>query len=91
MPVIAGDSKIPYRWYLKWIGTYSVREKKIRLLRLVWSRKGGPRNAGTGWSAKLSLSLVPRLFAFHKDRFDLYFTLLFVQIHKQRHWGGWCC
>lgn len=24
-----------------------------------------------------------------RDRFDFYVTVLGLQIHKQRHWGGW--
>lgn len=88
MPVIAGNSRVPYRWFVKWVGTYSQRERKVRLFRVVWSRKGGPGD-GTGWSSKLSVNLVPRLFAWKRDRFDFYVTVLGLQIHKQRHWGGW--
>jgi len=88
MSVIAGSNRVPYRWFVKWCGTYSKREHKVRLCRIVWSRKGGPGD-GTGWSSKLSINLVPRLFAWKRDRFDLYATILCVQIHKQRHWGGW--
>lgn len=88
MPVIAGDSRVPYRWFVRWVGTYSKLERKVRLVRVVWSRKGGPGD-GTGWSSKLSINLVPRLFAWKRERFDMRLTVCGVQIHKQRHWGGW--
>jgi len=91
MSVIAGSNRIPYRWFVKWVGTYSKRERKVRLFRVVWSRKGGPgvRSGGEGWSSKLSINLVARPFAWKWERFDLYATIFCVQIHKQRHWGGW--
>lgn len=76
---------IPYKCFVKWVGTIS--HEKIRLFRIVWSRKGGPGNGG--WSAKFSVNLVPRLFAWYRDRFDFYLTILGVQFHKQRHCGGW--
>lgn len=88
MTVIAGRDQVPYRWFVKWVGTVSKPERKVRLIRIVWSRKGGPGD-GTGWSSKLSVNLRPRFVACSRDSHNLYVTLLGVQLHYQRHWGGW--
>lgn len=87
-----GRDVVPYKWFVKRVLTYSKRERKIRLFRIVWARNGGPGsvvNGIRGWSSKLSLNLVPRLFAINHDSSDLYVTLFGIQIHKQTHFGGW--
>jgi len=87
-----GSSRIPYRCFLKTVFTVSKRpyERKVRLFRVVWSRLGGPGGfTKKGYSAKLSFNLVPRVFQWKQERFDLRVALLGVQLHYQRHYGGW--
>jgi hypothetical protein len=88
MTTILGRDRIPYRWFVKMVGTWSSYERKLRVIRIVWARKGGP-GTGKGWSSKLTFNIVLRLFAWHWDSTDCYLTILGLQIHKQRHFGGW--
>ena len=88
MTTILGSDRVPYRWFLKWVGRRDRHERKIRLFRLVWSRKGGP-GTGVGWSSKLTLNLAAYWLQWHRDSTDFYVTFCGIQIHKQRHWGGW--
>ncbi len=64
--IVCGKSKIPYRWFIKWVGTYSPRERKVRVIRVVWSRNGGPLSRGVGWSSSASFNLVPKLFSLYE-------------------------
>ena len=88
MSVILGSDEVPYRLFVKVVITVSRRERKVRLFRIVWSRYGGPSD-GSGWSAMLSVNLRPRIVAFSRDCHDTRICLLGVEIHHQRHWGGW--
>jgi len=89
-----GSSHIPYKCFLKTVFTISRRpyERKVRLFRAVWSRLGGPgAHNKRGYSAKLSFNLVPRAFQWKRERSDLRVAILGVQVHYQRHYGGWIC
>lgn len=85
-----GRDVAPYIWFIKRVMTYSKPERKVRLFRIVWARKGGPGARDMrGWSSKLSFNLVPRLFAYYRDSSDMYLTVFGIQLHKQKHFGGW--
>jgi len=68
--------------------TWSADERKVRLFRIVWER--GVVGDGRGYSAFLSLGLIPRLAAFQrKPTFcELRVTLLGVALHYRRSYGG---
>lgn len=65
---------------------YSPTERTLRLGRLMWER--GVVGSGKGYSAKLSLALVPALFRVSQawDGWDM--TLLGVRLHYKRSYGG---
>jgi hypothetical protein len=91
--IILGSNEGHYRWFLKWVGTWSPREKMLRVCRFVY--RGGPRGSlpgqpGGGYTAKLSLALRPSLFSFKRSRHEWEATLLGVRIHHQKSFGGWC-
>ena len=71
---------------LKWVGTWDHVERKLRVLRLMWTR--GTVGDGRGYSAKLSLALRPALFAVRREWQSLAVTLFGVQVHYQRAYGG---
>lgn len=83
-----GSDRIPYRCFLKWVGRWSPRERMLRLCRLVW-RRGEPGRPGGGYSAKLSLAVVPSLFRFTTEFHGWAVTLLGLRVHYQRSYGGW--
>ena len=58
-----------------------------RLLRVVWVC--GKPGDDLGYSAKLSLALAPRLFAYNRDAAtDWCVTLLGIRVHYARSYGG---
>ena len=63
-------------------------ERKLRLFRVMWEANGGP--GPNGYSVKVSLNLVPRLFAFKRERNDLRVALMGVQVHLHRSHSGVC-
>lgn len=63
-------------------------ERKLRLFRVMWEANGGP--GPDGYSAKVSLNLVPKLFAIKRETFDLRIALMGVQVHVHRSYGGYC-
>lgn len=71
---------------LKPVFTWSSTERKVRLFRIIWKR--GIVGDGKGYSAFLSLSLVPHLFWWHSlwDGFDV--VVLGLRIHHKRSYGG---
>lgn len=94
MTTLIGNERVPYRRFLKWVGTVSARERKVRLLRIVWSGNGGPcsthrNDSDMGYSAKLSLNLRPRIFYWKRERFDWRLCLFGIELHGQKHYGGW--
>lgn len=66
--------------------TFNPREAKVRLFRVMWQR--GVMMKG-GYSAKLSVSLVPRLFQCG-EQLDTSFrlTILGLSFHYARSYGG---
>lgn len=83
---ILGSDRVPYRWFVKWVGTWSPQERMVRVARLVWSR--GFMTMG-GYTAKVSVGLRPALFSAHSDCDGWRLTLLGVRLHYQRSYGGW--
>jgi hypothetical protein len=65
---------------------YDPIQKKLRLLRVMWER--GTVGSCRGFSAKLSLSLVPRLLGRLKADNGWRFTLLGVSVSYRRSYGG---
>lgn len=65
---------------------YDPRQRKLRLFRLLW--QVGTVGDGDGYSAKLSFALVPKLFGWSDEFFGWRLTLLCVQVHHLRAYGG---
>jgi hypothetical protein len=69
------------RW--KTVGTYSPRERKLRVGRAMFER---------GWvSTKVAVSLVPKLAGLDRRIDELRVTLCGVQIHVRHSHGGTFC
>lgn len=84
-----GRSQTPYVAFVRTIGTVDRRQKKIRLASACWTRGDGP-GRGNGWTASLRLNLVPRLFGFCRGILGEWrITVLGVQLHYVRSYGGW--
>lgn len=81
-----GDDAMKY----KSVWTYDEREHKIRMFRILWQRGVVGVNKG-GYSAKLSLSLVPKLFSFYRNGFGWRITFIGIQLHHLKSWGGIIC
>lgn len=60
-------------------------ERKFRLFRFMWER--GQMMHG-GYSAKLAVSLVPKLIEFKFDANGWRATLIGIQAHLRRNYGG---
>lgn len=71
---------------LKPMFTYSPRERKVRVARLIWER--GNVGDGKGYSAFLSLALMPRLFRIERSPLRLRVVMLGVSLHYARTYGG---
>lgn len=77
-----------YRFQFRWIGTYSGRERKVRLIKLMWST--GRDCTKPGWfSAFLSVSLVPKWFHVGQELWGWTVILMGVRLHHKRAYGGW--
>lgn len=72
---------------IKRVMRYDPTQKKLRLFRLLW-RRGTPGLPGGGYSAKLSVSLVPRIFGWAREWHSWRLTLAGVQVHAQKAFGG---
>lgn len=84
-----GNNRAPYRWFAKLFCTWSQRERLLRLGRLVWAN-GKPGLPGGGYSAKISLGLTPRLFAFRRDILGEWSLVVAgIRLHYTRSYGGW--
>lgn len=64
---------------------YEPLQRKYRLFRLMWVK--GVVGKG-GYSAKLAVSLWPKLFHFERDFNEWRLTILGVSIHKKLSYGG---
>lgn len=71
---------------VKWVGRWDPCSRLLRLARLMWTR--GTVGDGRGYSAKLTLALRPALFAVRREWQSVAVTLLGVQVHYQRAYGG---
>ena len=92
--------RYPYaKTRLRWIGTWSPREQKVRLFRLIWC-KGKPGTTGSGYSASLTLGLQNPLKAgwlrlcgedkhlkARRNRWRL--SVCGIVLHHQKSYGGW--
>lgn len=74
---------------LKRVMRYDPRIRKFRIARLMWVR--GVCGSGGGYSTKLSVSLVPMLIGWSRGLHEWRMTLLGVQLHYLRSYGGLIC
>lgn len=65
---------------------YDPTQRKFRLFRLLWTR--GVVGDGKGYSAKLAVSLRPKLFQFQRDFNEWRVTILGIDIHNKLSYGG---
>lgn len=72
---------------IKRVMRYDPTQKKLRLFRFLW-RHGTPGLPGGGYSAKLSVSLVPRIFGWARGWHEWRITLAGVQLHHLKAFGG---
>jgi hypothetical protein len=70
---------------IRWIGTWSPSERKMRLLRLI--RNVEPVGFG-GHSSQYTLSLVPALWRIERSFADFALTVCGVRFHWGRSYGG---
>jgi hypothetical protein len=92
MATVIGSDRTPYRWFVKYVGTWSSRERLVRVARIVW--RGGPAGScpgqpGGGYTAKLSIGLCPALLSFNREYPGWILTLCGVRLHYDRSYGGW--
>lgn len=71
---------------IKSVITYEPTQRKVRLFRVMWER--GEVGNGHGYSAKIAVSLCPRLFQFERDFNEWRVTVLGVSVHKKLSYGG---
>lgn len=72
---------------IKRVMRYDPTQKKLRLFRLLWGH-GTPGLPGGGYSAKLSVSLVPRVFGWDRGWHEWRITLAGVRLHHLKAFGG---
>lgn len=61
--------------------------RHFRLFRIMWER--GTVGDGSGYSAKLAVGLLPRLYRYERSwKHDRSITLLGLRIHYRRSYGG---
>lgn len=70
---------------IKPVFRYDPRQRKLRLFRLLWLRG---RPGFGGYSAKLSVSFVTRAFGWTREYFGWRITLMGLQLHHLRSYGG---
>lgn len=71
---------------LKPVFRYDPRQHKLRLFRLLWTR--GTVGDGRGYSAKLSVSFVAYAFGWTREYFGWRVTVMGLQFHHLRAFGG---
>ena len=86
--MMIGNDQVPYRFFVKLVARADKLARKFRLLRIVWSRRGGPFG-GKGWSSKLAVNLRPRILSLHHSPDDYRMTVCGVELHYARSFGGW--
>lgn len=64
---------------------YEPGQHKLRLFRIMWT----VGNVGKGgYSAKIAVSLWPKLFHFERDYNEWRITVLGISVHKRLSFGG---
>lgn len=71
---------------IKRVMRFDPTQKKLRLFRLIWNT--GNVGDGIGYSAKLSVSLVPKLYGFKSAWDGWRLTVLGMSVHKRVSFGG---
>lgn len=79
--------EVPYRFVMRWIGTWAPDEKKARLFRILHANT---KPHGKGWfSEELSVNIVARFIGFERGVSEWRISLLGLQLHWHRSYGGW--
>lgn len=71
---------------VKQVFRYDPTQRQFRLFRLLWTR--GKVGDGESYSAKLAVSLRPKLFGFERDSNEWRLTVLGIDVHKKLSYGG---
>lgn len=71
---------------IRFIGRFSRPEKMLRLFCAV--KNVGKVGDGVGFSRKTTLAIVPRIFAFRREREGWKLTILGIRIHRVKSFGG---
>jgi hypothetical protein len=71
---------------IKPLFTYDPHQKQYRLFRCLWQR--GIVGDGQGFSAYVSLSLVPRFMHVQREWCSIIIVLLGCRFHYKRSYGG---
>ena len=62
-------------------------QRHYRLFRLLWTN--GKVGDGNGYSAKLSVGLIAKLFSYTRlSRYDISLTVMGLRLHYARAYGG---
>ncbi len=72
---------------IKRVMRFAPSERKYRLFRAMWER-GEPGKEGGGYSAKVAVSLVPRVARVAVHKYCWRLALLGVELHYMRSYGG---
>lgn len=91
------DSQHLKAFRLKPVLTWSPKERKIRVFRLIWTKGAGPGAGGNNYSASFSFAIqFKRLFLWCGEdqmlpatRKHWRFYLPFMVVHYHRAYGGW--
>ncbi len=70
----------------KWVFRYDATERKFRLFRLIWVN--GQVGDGAGYSGKIAVSLLLKLFSCSVDYDRWRLTIFGVSVHKRLSYGG---
>jgi hypothetical protein len=72
---------------VKYVGTLSRAERHIRLFRVMWER--GRVGDGRGYSVKLAIGLVPRMFTYDRGVLgEVTLSIAGLRVHYRRSYGG---
>lgn len=58
----------------------------FRIGRFLWSV--GKVGDGKGYSNKFSIALTPRVFSWHKGRWEWLVTIFGIRLHRRKYYGG---
>src|SRR5207253_2573849 len=71
---------------IKPVFTYDSQQKQVRVFRCLWQR--GTVGDGEGFSAQLSVSLLPSVGSFQRAWHDIAVVILGLRLHYKRSYGG---